>query len=64
MGAILTLLGCGVYGAIAHAHKVAIDSEIKSVASTLHDAIEAAATNPNQLNPLPNPNSPRSLFGG
>ncbi len=53
MGTILTLLGCGVYGAIAHAHEVAIDSEIKSVASTLHDAIEVTVFNPDQLNQLP-----------
>ena len=53
MGTILTLLGCGVYSAIAHAHEVAIDSEIKSVASTLHDAIEVTVSNSNQLNQLP-----------
>lgn len=53
MGTILTLLGCGVYIAIAHAHEVAIDSEIRSVASTLHDAIEVTVSNPNQLNQLP-----------
>jgi len=53
MGAILTLLGCGVYGAIAHAHEAAIDSEIKSVASTLHDAIEVTVSNPDQLNQIP-----------
>ncbi len=52
MGTILTLLGCGVYGAIAHAHEVAIDSEIRSVASTLHDAIEVTISNPDQLNQL------------
>ena len=53
MGTILTLLGCGVYGAIAHAHEVAIDSEIKSVASTLHDAIEVTVSNPDQLSQIP-----------
>ena len=53
MGAILTLLGCGVYGAIAHAHEVTIDREIKSVADAIHDAIEATVSNPQQLSQVP-----------
>lgn len=53
MGTILTLLGCGVYGAIAHAHEVTIDREIKSVADAVHDAIEATVSNPEQLSKVP-----------
>ena len=53
MGAILTLLGCGVYGAIAHAHEVTIDREIKSVADAIHDAIEATVSSPQQLSQVP-----------
>ncbi len=52
MGAILALLGLGVYQAIAHAHEVAIDREIKSVTDTVHDAIEATVSAPDQLNRL------------
>ncbi|WP_240518998.1 two-component system sensor histidine kinase RppB [Leptolyngbya sp. BC1307] len=49
MGAILTLLGLGVYRAIAHAHEITIDREIKSVADAVHDAIEANISSPAQL---------------
>lgn len=49
MGAILTLLGLGVYRAIAHAHEVTINREIKSVADAVHDAIEANVSSPAQL---------------
>lgn len=52
MGAILTLLGLGVYQAIAHAHEVAIDRQIESVTDTVHDAIEATVSAPDQLNRL------------
>ena len=53
MGTILTLLGLGVYQAIAHAHEVTIDREIKSVADAVHDAIEATVSNPGQLSRVP-----------
>ncbi len=52
MGAILTLLGLGVYRAIAHAHEVTIDREIKSVADAVHDAIEANVSSPAQLDQI------------
>ena len=53
MGTILTLLGLGVYRAIAHAHEVTIDREIKSTADAIHDAIEAAASSSDQLSRVP-----------
>ncbi len=55
MGTILTLLGLGVYRAIAHAHEVTLDREVKSVADAIHDAIEADlnVSNPSQLDRVP-----------
>ncbi|MEL6159295.1 MAG: two-component system sensor histidine kinase RppB [Cyanobacteria bacterium J06627_32] len=53
MSAILTLLGLGVYRAISHAHEVTIDREIASAADAIHDAIEATASNPDQLSRVP-----------
>ena len=53
MGAILTLLGLGVYRAISHAHEVTIDREIKSVADAVHDAIEVSVSNSAQLDRVP-----------
>ncbi|HEY9834478.1 MAG TPA: two-component system sensor histidine kinase RppB [Stenomitos sp.] len=60
MGLILSVSGFGVYKAIAHAHSVAIDRELKSVAGTLHDSIELKLKQPGRLEPiveklLPNP---------
>lgn len=53
MGTILTLLGLGVYRAIAHAHEVTIDRELTSTADAIHDAIEATASNADQLSRVP-----------
>ncbi len=53
MGTILILLGLGVYQAIAHAHEVTVDRELKSVSDAFHDAIESAAVNSSQLSQLP-----------
>ncbi len=52
MGLILSLLGFGVYHAIAHAHWVAIDNELKSVAGTLHDSLELKLKQPGRLEPM------------
>lgn len=49
MGVILALLGFGMYRAIAHAHEVTIDREIKSVA----DALKLVLSDEQQLNQLP-----------
>jgi two-component system OmpR family sensor kinase len=60
MGLILSLSGLGVYKAIAQAHMVALDRELKSVAGTLHDGIELKLKQPGRWEPileklLPNP---------
>ncbi len=54
MGLILSLLGFGVYRAIAHAHWVAIDRELESVAGTLHDSLEIKLQQPGRLEPIVN----------
>ncbi|MBD1886806.1 two-component system sensor histidine kinase RppB [Microcoleus vaginatus] len=54
MGLILSLLGLGVYEAIAHAHWVAIDRELESVAGTLHDSLETKLQQPGRLEPIVN----------
>jgi two-component system OmpR family sensor kinase len=52
MGLILSVSGFGVYEAIAHAHKVAVDRELESVAGTLHDSIELKLNQPGRLEPI------------
>ncbi|MCC3404477.1 MAG: two-component sensor histidine kinase [Microcoleus sp. PH2017_10_PVI_O_A] len=54
MGLILSLLGFGVYKAIAHAHWIAIDRELESVAGTLHDSLEIKLQQPGRLEPIVN----------
>ena len=49
MGIILSLCGLGVYQAIVHAHWVAVEGELKSVAGTLHDSIEPLLKQPGHL---------------
>jgi signal transduction histidine kinase len=49
MGLILSLLGFGVYEAIAHAHWVALDNELETVAGTLHDSLELKLKQPGRL---------------
>ncbi|WP_373537696.1 two-component system sensor histidine kinase RppB [Microcoleus sp.] len=52
MGLILSLLGFCVYKAIAHAHWIAIDRELESVAGTLHDSLEIKLQQPGRLEPI------------
>ncbi len=52
MGVILSLSGFGVYRAIAHAHWVAVDRELESVAGTLHDSLELKLKQPGRLEPI------------
>lgn len=52
MGVILSLLGFGVYEAIAHAHWVTLDNELESVAGTLHDSLELKLKHPGRLEPI------------
>ena len=59
MTVVLGLSGFGVYEAIAHAHRVTADRELKSVAETVHDALEKTLTTNGQIdgvspNLLPN----------
>ena len=51
MGLILSVCGLGVYQAIAHAHWVALEGELNSVAGTLHDSIEQTLKQPGRLEP-------------
>lgn len=52
MGLILSLCAFGFYRSVFHAHVVALDSEIESVAGTLHDSIELKLQFPGRLEPL------------
>ncbi|AFY36270.1 two-component system sensor histidine kinase RppB [Calothrix sp. PCC 7507] len=52
MGLILSISAFGFYRAVFHAHVVALDSEIESVAGTLHDSIELKLQSPGRLEPL------------
>ncbi|MBW4669297.1 MAG: HAMP domain-containing histidine kinase [Cyanomargarita calcarea GSE-NOS-MK-12-04C] len=52
MGLILGLLGLGVYRAIAHAHLMALDNELESLAGTLHDSIELKLEQPGRIEPI------------
>ena len=54
MGLILSLLGFGVYRAIAHAYWVALDRELESVAGTLHDSLDLELQQPGRLEPIVN----------
>jgi signal transduction histidine kinase len=52
MAFILSLCGFGVYKAVSHAHWVALDRELESVAGTLHDSIELKLQQPGRLEPV------------
>ncbi|BAZ47036.1 two-component sensor histidine kinase (plasmid) [Chondrocystis sp. NIES-4102] len=52
MGLILSLLGFGVYKAVSHAHWVALDRELESVAGTLHDSLELKLKQPEIIEPI------------
>ncbi|OCQ89614.1 two-component sensor histidine kinase [Nostoc sp. MBR 210] len=54
MGLILSLFAFGFYRSVFHAHVVALDSEIESVAGTLHDSLELKLQEPGRLEPLVN----------
>ncbi|NJK56243.1 MAG: two-component sensor histidine kinase [Pleurocapsa sp. SU_5_0] len=61
MGLILSLLGFGVYEAISHAHWVALDRELESVAGTLHDSLELKLKQPKKIAPIVKELLPQSL---
>lgn len=46
---IISLGALGVYEAIAHAHYVTINQELKAVAGTFHDTLEPLLIKPNKL---------------
>ncbi|BAQ62373.1 phosphate regulon sensor protein PhoR [Geminocystis sp. NIES-3708] len=46
---IITLGALGVYEAIAHAHYITINQELKTVAGTFHDTLEPLLLKPNKL---------------
>jgi len=52
MGFILSLSGLALINAIAHAHLVATDRELESVAGTLHDSLEVKLKQPGRLEPI------------
>lgn len=52
MGLILSLCAFSFYRSVFHAHVVALDSEIETVAGTLHDSIELKLQEPGRLEPL------------
>lgn len=54
MGLILSLCAFGFYRAVFHAHVVALDNEIESVAGTLHDSLELKLEQPGRLAPFAN----------
>ena len=41
----------GVYEAVAHAHRITINQELKSVAGTLHDSLLPVLKQPGKLEP-------------
>jgi signal transduction histidine kinase len=49
MGLILSLCGFGFYKAVFHAHALALDNEIESVAGTIHNSIELELSQPGIL---------------
>ena len=49
MGIILGFCGWGLYEAVAHAHRVTIERELKSIAGTLHDSLEPDLKQPGQI---------------
>lgn len=52
MGFILSLCGFGVYQVMIYAHLVAIDQELKSVTTTLHNSIEPNLKQADRLEPI------------
>ncbi len=48
---ILFICALGVYEAVAHAHRITINQELKSVAGTLHDSLLPILKQPGKLEP-------------
>lgn len=52
MGLILSLCAFGFYSSVFHAHVVALDNEIESIAGTIHDTVEPKLPTPGRLEPV------------
>ncbi len=52
MGLILSLFGFGTYKAISHAHWLALDRELESLAGALHDSLELKLKQPGKIEPI------------
>ncbi|AFZ37959.1 integral membrane sensor signal transduction histidine kinase (plasmid) [Stanieria cyanosphaera PCC 7437] len=48
---ILLICAVGVYQAVAHAHQISINQELKSVAGTLHDSLLPVLQQPGKIEP-------------
>lgn len=48
---LLTLLGIGVYEAIIHAHRITLEQELRIVAGTLHDNLQAILIDSEKIEP-------------
>ncbi len=51
IGILLSAFGLGVYAAIAYVYELAVDREIESMASTLHDSLESILVSPGLMEP-------------
>ncbi|MDY7004211.1 MAG: two-component system sensor histidine kinase RppB [Cyanobacteriota bacterium] len=49
MGIILSICSLGFYEAILHAHRITVDREIESVATTIHDSLKTVLEQPGQI---------------
>ncbi|MGK7918941.1 MAG: two-component system sensor histidine kinase RppB [Trichodesmium sp.] len=49
MGIILSICTLGFYEAILHAHRITIDRELKSVATTIHNSLKTVLEQPPQI---------------
>ena len=48
---VLFICALGFYEAVAHAHRITIDRELKSVAGTLHDSLLPVLKQPGKIEP-------------
>ncbi|MFQ4140535.1 two-component system sensor histidine kinase RppB [Nodosilinea sp. PGN35] len=64
MAVVLAISAVGMYEAIAHAHRVAADRELKSVAEAVHDSLEKSLTTNGQLKSDPSDLLPNLCLTG
>ena len=63
IASILAVCGLGFYEAIAHAHRITVDRELQSVASTLHNTLKSILQQPGKLTSQVNEVVPLVCFG-